>query len=65
MPLTQDKVQAIKNVAGDKDVIVLIEGGHIVTGVLSEVTPEHIKLTSKEETIYLTVDAIKALRIRQ
>jgi len=64
MPLTNDKIAAIKNIAGDKDVIILIEGGHVVSGVLSEVTSEHIKLEAREETVFLTVDCIKALRIR-
>ncbi len=63
MGLTQDKVNQIKSVAGDKNVIVLIADGHTLTGVLKEVTPEHIKLESAEDITYLTVDSIKALRI--
>jgi formylmethanofuran dehydrogenase subunit E len=65
MPLSNDKVQAIKTCAAGKDVIILMEGGQTVTGILSEVTPEHVRLESKEDVTFLTTDVIKALRIRK
>ena len=65
MGLTTSKITAIKAIAGDKDVIVLLDAGHTVTGVIKEVTADHIKMESKDDTIFLTVDSIKALRIRK
>ncbi len=63
--LTNNEIQQIKTVAADKDVIILLEGGHTVTGIFKAVTADHIKLESKEDIIYLTPDSIKALRIRK
>jgi ferredoxin-fold anticodon binding domain-containing protein len=45
-------------------VIILIDGGQTVSGVLSEITPDYVILKSKNETVYLTADVIKALKIR-
>jgi len=65
MGLTLTKVEALKTLASGKDVIVLIGNGDTVSGRLIDVTQEHIKIESNEETAYLTVDAIKAIRIRK
>ncbi len=65
MGLTITKVESLKTIAAGKDVIVLIGNGDTLSGRLIEVTQEHIKLETDEETAYLTVDAIKAIRIRK
>jgi hypothetical protein len=65
MGLTITKVESLKTLAAGKDVVVLIGSGDTISGRLVDVTQEHIKLESDEETAYLTVDAIKAIRIRK
>lgn len=65
MGLTVVKVESLKAIATGKDVIILIGNGDTVSGKLVEVKQEHIKLESSEETVYLTNDVIKAIRIRK